>query len=90
VVVKIRSYKNPSHRDLDDNCCERKLFGCGGGCDAYFKLCVTLSASSLAHTCNLGRFITDVVGNRDDHSFGENSYKKSFAFNSFLVSALLW
>ena len=88
MVVKIRSYKNPSHRGFDNTCCDRKLFGCSG-CDAYFKLCVTLSAD-LDHNCNLGRLDTGVVGSRDDYSFDENRYKKSFPFNSFLVSALLW
>ena len=86
--MKIRSYKNPSHRDFYNKCCDTRLFGCSPGCDAYLKLCVTLSASNLAHSCNLGIIKTGVIGRRDDHTFDENRYKKSFAFSSFLVSAL--
>ena len=88
VVVRIRSYKNPSHRGIDNKCCDNRFFSCTFGCDAYFKLCVTLSASSLAHNCSLGIIKTGVVGRRDDHTFDENRYKKSFAFSSFLVSAI--
>ena len=88
--MRIRSYKNPSHRGFDTKCCDPKLFGCSRGCDAYFKLCVTLSASSDAHNCNLGILKTGVVGDRDDHRFDANRYKERFAFSSFLVSALLY
>lgn len=87
MVVKIMSYKNPLQRDFDGECCDPKFFGCSNGCDAYFKLCVTLSPSKRVHNCNLGEYQTGVVGSKASYRFSEDRYKKSFLFNSFQVSA---
>ena len=89
VIVKITSYKNPFQRDFNGECCDPIFFGCSNGCDAYFKLCVTLSPSKSVYNCNLGKYETDVVGSKASYRFSEDRYKKSFPFNSFQVSALV-
>ncbi|KAJ7337253.1 Protein jagged-2 [Desmophyllum pertusum] len=79
VIVTLRSYSNPSHRKSNFKCCDIGFLSCSG-CDAYFKLCVTQSVSSSAHSCNIGTSKTPVVGNKDDHRF---NIRKEFAFTSF-------
>lgn len=83
VVVTLKYYKNPSHRTYEFKCCDAGLFGCSGGCEAYFKICVTKSASANTHSCNMGTTQTAVIGNRDDHRL---NLRKEFAFTSLQVS----
>lgn len=82
VVVTLKSYKNPSHRMSNGKCCDHLVFNFGRcyPCDAYFKLCVTQSASGSAHNCNIGRSQTGVVGDNDNHYF---HIRREFSFNSF-------
>lgn len=79
MVVTLKYYKNPSHRTYEFKCCDAGLFGCSGGCEAYFKICVTKSASANTHSCNMGTTQTAVIGNRDDHRL---NLRKEFAFTS--------
>ena len=83
VVVTFKSYRNPTHRKSNGNCCDFKWFGkvCNP-CDAYFKLCVADSPSS--SSCNIGQAQTGVVGDKDNHH--NINIRKDFAFNSFRVS----
>ena len=83
VVVTLKYYKNPSHRTYEFKCCDAGLFGCSGGCEAYFKICVTKSASANTHSCNMGTTQTAVIGNRDDHRL---NLRKEFSFTSLQVS----
>ena len=83
MVVTLKYYKNPSHRTYEFKCCDAGLFGCSGGCEAYFKICVTKSASANTHSCNMGTTQTAVIGNRDDHRL---NLRKEFAFTSLQVS----
>ena len=81
VVVTFKSYSNPTHRKSNGDCCDFKFIGCSA-CDAYFKLCVTDSASR--SDCNIGRATTGVIGKEDNHN--SINIRKDFAFKSFAVS----
>lgn len=82
-VVTLRKYKNPSHRMSNGKCCDHLMFNFGRcrPCDAYFKLCVSQSVSgSSAHSCNIGRSETGVVGDRDNHT---PNIRRVFPFGTF-------
>ncbi|XP_022802486.1 uncharacterized protein LOC111339988 [Stylophora pistillata] len=79
VGVTLKYYKNPAHRTYKFKCCDAGFFGCSGGCEAYFKICATQSASSKTYSCNLGTKRTAVVGDRDDYIL---NLGKEFTFTS--------
>ena len=81
IVVKFKSYSNPTHRRSNGKCCDFNLYGCSA-CDAYFKLCVADSA--LRFDCNVGRAATGVIGKEDNHR--SINIKEDFSFESFIVS----